>query len=85
MTVHLVNDPKTPIGEILTAVGSEGLLLESEGQARFAVIPLDDDLIDYLIERNPSFIEACGQIRDRMHAGKFHTHDAVKTLLNGGV
>ncbi len=83
MTVQPVSDPKAPISEILKAAGSEGLLLESEDQARYAVIPLDDDLIDYLIERNPKFIEACRQIRERMHAGRFHTHEAVKTLLDG--
>jgi len=80
MTVQLVSDPKTPISEILKAAGSEGLLLEAEGQARYAVIPLDDELIDYLIERNPKFIEVCRGIRERMRAGRFHTHEAVKKL-----
>ncbi len=82
MTVQLVSDPKTPISEILRAVGSDGLLLETEGQARYAVIPLDEDLIDYLIERSPRFIEVCRQIRARMAAGRFHAHEAVKTLLD---
>jgi hypothetical protein len=83
MTVQLVRDPQTPISEILKAAGSEGLLFEAEGQARYAVIPLDDDLIDYLIERNPGFIELCSQIRERMRAGRFHTHEAVMNLLAG--
>jgi hypothetical protein len=81
MTVQSVSDPQTPISEILRAAGSEGILLESEGQARYAVIPLDDDLIDYLIERSPKFIEVCRQIRERMRAGRFHSHQAVKDLL----
>jgi hypothetical protein len=83
MTVQLVNDLKTPIGEILKAAGSDGLLLEAEGQARYAVIPLDEDLIDYLIERSPKFIEVCRQIRVRMAAGRFHAHETVKALLDG--
>ena len=83
MTVQLVSDPKTPISEILKAVGADGLLLEAEGQARYAVIPLDDELIDYLIERSPKFIEVCRQVRARMTAGRFHTHEAVKGLLGG--
>ena len=83
MTVQLVSDPKTPIGEILKAVGSDGLLLESEDQEHYAVIPLDNDLIDYLVERSPKFIEVCRQIRARMTAGRFHTHEAVKALLDG--
>jgi hypothetical protein len=37
--------------------------LESEGQARYAVIPLDDALIDYLVEHNARFIDVCRQIR----------------------
>jgi hypothetical protein len=83
MTIQLVSDPKTPISEILKAVGSDGLLLESEGQARYAVIPLDDDLIDYLVERSPKFIDVCRQIRARMTAGRFHSHETVKALLDG--
>jgi hypothetical protein len=83
MTVQLVSDLKTPISEILKAAGSDGLLLEAEGQARYAVIPLDEDLIDYLIERSPKFIEVCRQIRVRMTAGRFHGHEAVKALLDG--
>ncbi len=83
MTVQLVSDPTTPISEILKAVGSEGLLLEAEGQARYAVIPLDEDLLDYLIERSPKFIEVCRQIRARMASGQFQGHEAVKALLGG--
>ncbi len=83
MTVQLVSDSKTPIGEILKAVGADGLLLEAEDQARYAVIPLDEDLIDYLIERSPKFIEVCRQIRVRMATGRFHAHAAVKALLDG--
>ena len=83
MTVQHVSDPKTPIGEILQAAGSEGILLESHEQNRYAVIPLDDDLIDYLIERNPKFIAECREIRDRMRAGQSHSHDEVKRMLAG--
>ena len=81
MTFQVLSDPNTPLSDVLKAAGSEGLLLASEGQASYAVMPLDDDLLDYLIERDPKFIEACRQIRERMRAGRFHTHDQVKTLL----
>ena len=83
MTVHHLRDPKAPIGDILKAAGSEGVVLQSEGQTYYAVIPLDDDLIDYLIERSPKFIETCRQIRERMRAGRFRTHEEVKKLLAG--
>jgi hypothetical protein len=82
--VKTVNDPKTTIGEILRAAGSEGILLESEDQGRFALIPLDDDLIDFLIERNPKFIADCRETRQRMDAGQFQTHEEVKRELVDG-
>ena len=81
MTVQHLNDLKKPIGEILQMMGPEGALLESPAQTRYALIPLDDDLIDYLIERNPKFIVECSQIRENMRAGGFHSHDSVKKLL----
>jgi hypothetical protein len=84
MTLQHLSDPKTPISEILRAVGSEGILLESEDKARYAVMPLDDDLIDYLIERNPKFIAECREIRDRMRAGQSHSHEDVKRMLASG-
>ena len=81
MTARIVNDPKTPIGEILKAAGHVGILIESEDQGHFAVIPLDDDLIDFLIERNPRFLAACRQIRGRMDGGQFHTPEEVRRRL----
>lgn len=83
MIVQPVSDPNTPIGDILRAAGSDGLLLGAEGQRRYAVIPLDEDLIDYLIERSPKFREVCRQVRARMRAGQFHTYDEVKRLRSG--
>jgi hypothetical protein len=83
MTVQSVNDPSTPIGRILETAGPEGVLLESEGQGRYALLPLDDDLIDYLIERSPAFRARCREIRQRMDSGRFQTHDEVRRRLTG--
>ena len=80
MTVQPIRDMKKSIGEILRKVGPDGLLLESS-KAHYAVIPLDDDLMDYLIERNPRFIAECKKIRKQMQQGKFHTHEEVKKLV----
>jgi hypothetical protein len=82
MTVQQISDLKTPIGDVLRAAGAEGVLLESAQQC-YAVIPLDDDLIDYLIERNPRFVEECRKLRQKMEAGQFKTHEEVKRLLAG--
>lgn len=81
MTIQQVNDPKLPIGDILQIAGSEGILLESPGKGRYAVLPLDEDLSDYLLERSPKLSEACNQIRQQMKAGKFRSHKEVKEIL----
>ena len=81
MTVQHVSDLSTPIGDLLKTAGSKGIVLEADAGACYALIPLDESLLDYLIERSPKFIEDCRQIRERMQAGQFHTHEAVKKLL----
>jgi hypothetical protein len=83
MSSQAVN-PTTPIGEILKAAGSEGIVLESEDRVSYAVIPIDDDVLDLLIERSPKFRAQCREIRGRMHAGQFRTHEDVKRELAGG-
>jgi hypothetical protein len=82
MTVQPVTDPKTPIGEILKAAGSDGIVLESQDQGQYAVLPLDDDVLDLLIERSPKLRARCREIRERMDAGQFQTHEQVKRQLS---
>jgi hypothetical protein len=81
MTIQHVSDLKTPIGEVIEAAGSEGILLESDERGQYALIPLDDDLIDFLIERSPAFLAACRAIRGRMDVGQSLTHEEVKRQL----
>jgi hypothetical protein len=81
VTTHVLRDPTTPIGEILKAARPDGIVLETESQAHFAVIPLDDDVIDLLIERNPRFRSVCQEIRTQMESGQFKTHDEVMLEL----
>ncbi len=83
MTMQSVSDPNTPIGEILKAAGSEGIVLESEGQGHYALLPLDDDVIDLLIERSPKLRADCQDIRERMNSGQFQTHEDVRRQLLG--
>ncbi len=83
MTTQTVSDPNTPIGEILKAAGSEGIVLDSEGQGRYARLPLDDDVIDLLMERSPRFRADCQEIRERMNLGQFQTHEDVRKQLLG--
>jgi hypothetical protein len=78
MTIRHVNNLKTPIGDLLKDAQADGLLVEGKDKKQYAMIPLDDDLIDYLLERNPTFIQECQKIRQRMRAGQFQGHEAVK-------
>lgn len=77
MAVVSIRDPSRPIGDVIKSAGDRGLLLESEHQVRYALLPLDDDLIDFLIERNPAFRLQCREIRRRMDAGGSRTHAEV--------
>jgi len=83
MTVQPISDLNTPIGQILKAAGSEGIVLESEGQGHYALLPLDGDVIDLLIERSPTFRDLCHEIRERMDSGQFQTHEDVRRQLIG--
>ncbi len=83
MTTQPANDPNTPIGEILKAAGSEGVVLESEDQGRYALLPLDDEVIDLLMERSPKFRADCLEIRQRMDSGRSMTHEDVRRQLLG--
>lgn len=81
MNVHQVSDMQTPIGEILKAADASGVVIQSDDQEQYAVLPLDDELIDFLLERNPKFIEECGQIRQKMMSGESYSQDEVERLL----
>ena len=81
MTVHQVTDPRTSIGDILGGAEHDGVLIESDDTATYVLLPLDDDLMDHLLEHNPEFIRECREIRQRMRAGRRHTHEEVKRLL----
>ena len=83
MTVQPIEDLNTPIGEILKSAGSQGLVLETPNQERYAVLPLDEEVIDLLIERSPRFRADCLEIRNRMDSEQFMTHDEVRKQLLG--
>lgn len=81
MNVRHIDDLETPIRDIRQAAGAEGIVLESAKETRFAVLPLDDDRIDYLLERDPRLSEVCGEIRKRMNAGRIHSRADVREAL----
>jgi hypothetical protein len=80
MTVrHVKTD--TTIGEVLDAASQDGVIVQPDKGSSYAIMPLDDDLIDYLLEKNPRFISDCQQIRERMRRGKYKTYDEVKKMF----
>lgn len=81
MAMHRVSDLKTPIGEVIETAAGGGVLIESEGQPAYAMMPLDDELLDYLLERNPGLIEDCARIRQRMQQGESFSHADVRRMF----
>jgi hypothetical protein len=81
MTTHHIDDFHLPIGEVLRLVGSDGILLQPQGQSPLALIPLDEDVLDFLLERNPRFIDDCRKIRERMALGAVHSQQAIDALF----
>ena len=81
MNVQQISDLQTPIGELLKAAEATGVVIRADDQEQYALLPLDDDLLDFLLERNPKFIEECEQIRQRMTSGEYYSQDDVERLL----
>jgi hypothetical protein len=83
MSLRHITNLKAPIGEIIDGASADGVLIDTNGQATYALMPLDDELLDYLVERNPKFIRECQEIRGRMRQGAFHSHDDVRRIVKG--
>jgi hypothetical protein len=82
MTIHRLRDLRTPIGEVLGAADQDGVMIEVEEQPLYALLPLDDDLLDFLLEHNPRLIAESRQLRQRMEAGEFMSHEEVLAELD---
>jgi hypothetical protein len=81
MNVQQISDMQTPIGEILKAAETSGVVIQADDQEQYALLPLDDELLDFLLERNPKFIQECEQIRQRMMSGESYSQDEVERML----
>jgi hypothetical protein len=82
MTMHELDNLQNPVKDVLDHAGQDGVILGVEGEPSYAVLPLDDDVLDFLIERNPRFIEECRQLREQMRAGKGVSHEDVKRMFS---
>jgi len=81
MTRRHITNPKTSIAEVIDAAKPDGLVIETEGRPPYALLQLDDDLLDYLLDKNPSLINECCDIRTRMRDGQYQTHEQVRRAL----
>lgn len=84
MNIQTISDLEMTIGEVLKAADATGALIRSDDQEQYAVLPLDDELMDFLLERNPMFIEQCEQIRRRMTSGESYSPEEVERMLAAG-
>lgn len=81
MTRFVVKDGQMPVGRLLNAARKRRLVVERDGQARCAVLPLTDDVLDFLLETDPGFIADCQRIRQEMAAGKRHSLVEVEAMF----
>ena len=66
---------------MLKAAATQGVFIEAGKRQQYVMLRLDDDLIDYLLERSPKLIKECQKIRAEMKRGKSTTHEEVKKMF----
>jgi hypothetical protein len=76
-----VRDLRISLGTVLKSLGARGGVVEVAGKKPYILLPLDEELLDSLLERSPKLIKECRQIRARMAEGQFLTHEQVKKRL----
>lgn len=84
MAVEKIDTQDARITALLEKARAEPLILQGEGGNDYAVLPLDDDVLDLLLERSPRLREECDQIRERMNQGAYFTHEQVLEALKEG-
>ena len=75
MSIQKVSATDASSRSVLKQARSEPVVLQAEEEGDFAVLPLDDDVLDLLLERDPAFIEECRQIRERRRQGDYVTYE----------
>ncbi len=77
MPVMKAAETRASIGELIDQARDEPLIFETECAGNFVLLPVDDELLDLLLERSPRLIKKCRQIRERMEQGEYWTHEQV--------
>ena len=81
MPVMKAAETHASIGELIDQAREGPLVFETEGEGSFVLLPVDDELLDLLLERSPRLIEKCRQIRERMAQGEYWTHEQVREMF----
>lgn len=81
MPVVKVAETQAGIEELIDQARAEPLIFETRGNENFVLLPVDDELLDFLLERSPRLIEKCRQIRERMDQGEYTTHEQVVAMF----
>jgi hypothetical protein len=81
MPVMKAAETRASIGELIDQARDEPLIFETEDAGNFVLLPIDDELLDLLLERSPRLIEKCRQIRERMDQGEYWTHEQVLEMF----
>jgi len=84
VSIQKVSPADAGIRTLLQKARTEPVILQAEEEGDFAVLPLDDEVLDLLLERSPVFIEECRQIRERMRQGDSVSYEeALKRFQSG--
>jgi hypothetical protein len=81
MAVERISPADADVAALLNRARDEPLILQTEAAGDFAVLPLDDEILDLLLERSPRLRAECEQIRERMKQGAYLTHKQVLGAL----
>lgn len=81
MPVENISASESHLTALLAKAREEPIILKTPAAGEFALLPLDDEVIDLLIERHPRLLEECREIRARMKQGAYRTHEQVLAQL----
>jgi hypothetical protein len=81
MPVMKAADTRASMNELIAQARREPLFFETDDKEIFVLLPVDDQLLDLLLERSPWLIEKCRQIRERMTQGEYWTHEQVLEMF----
>jgi hypothetical protein len=81
MAIEKISLENSQIVSLLDRARREPLILRTENSGDFALLPVDDDVLDLLLERNPILIQECREIRKRMEQGDYLTYEQALVVL----